>query len=206
MAWYRCGSANNSIIETNDCLLKFMSGTSGSVTYTIEEDGIYLMGATYSLDGSGSIALPMGRTASYSGTISNGGSGGLKLTVAELQKGDTVTVNSIPASWLAHAKFVIKVPVAVTTLLDSAGVADTSISYNISSGSGNALCVMSCYGKWTDTYWDRTYQNLIVNRNIVAGVGGVQTAIRVFYYDVSDFPTITAYGYDGGGVKIAILQ
>lgn len=206
MSWYKCIGGNGGS-SSSDLLLKYQNGTSGSTTYAIDENGIYLIGVSYSLNGSGSITLPAGRTASYSGTITAGGSGGLVLTVAELQVGDIVTISATPSQWAAFAKFVIKIPATVTTLLDSAGIGDNYLSYTISTGSGDALCVMSCYGRNADTYWDHTtYQRLIAGRNIVAGVAGVQTCLRVFYYDISDFPTILAYGYDGGGVKLAVLQ
>lgn len=184
--------------------LKFSNGTAGSSTFTIDETGVYLLLTVYSLNGSGSITLPAGRTASYTGSVLISNAKGMVITVAELQRGDVVTMETSVSSWVANTKAVIKIPTAVTTLVDSATAGDTDISYTLSTGSGEVLCVATAWARLLRV--DNIYDISDITNNMIAGIVDTNVYLRIFACDASDFPTIRMYGYDGGGVAIAVLQ
>lgn len=186
--------------------LKYQDGTSGTTTYTIAEDGIYLIAVVYSHNGSGSYSLPSGRTPSYANDFLINNTKGAKLAVVALQTGDVVTMSATPASWSAFAKVVIKLSQGVTTLVDSATASDVVCNYTLSTGTGTVLCFMASWARQANGTNLYDYTPASVSTNMIAGYVGVNTLLRIFTCDVSNFPTINTKGYDGGGTVVAVLQ
>lgn len=212
MAWYRCigGSSPTPVVEPT-LTLKYENATTGSTTYTVDSDGIYLIVVTYALAGLGSITLPSGRTAMYSGdflfTDAQNREKGTKIAVVSLEAGDVITMSATPSSsWTAFSKLVIELPFAVTTLVDSNKVSDTNMSYTLSTGTGDILCIMTAWARQNNGTNLYDYTKPVVDSEMVAGFAGVNTMFRVFICDADNFPTITARGYDGGGVVAVVLQ
>lgn len=204
MGWVRCMCGNSSDERLE---LEYQSDTSGTTTYTIEEDGDYLVAVIYSHNSTASYSLPSGRTPSYANDFIMGGTMGVKLAVVALQTGDVVTMSATPASWVAFAKVVIKLPMAVDTLIDSVAInTQTVCDYTLSTGSGKILCFMTCWSRYSSGTTLYDYTAASKNIDMLAGYVGVNTLIRVFTCDVVDFPHIKAYGYDGGGTVVAVLQ
>ena len=204
MAWIRSQKkGSGGVIPIT---LVYQNGTAGTSTYTIAEDGYYLIAVTFSNAGSGSITLPDGRTAAYSGDFIINSVKGTRIAVVRLYAGDVVTMSTTVAEWLANAKVVIKLPFSVTALVDSATASDADIHYTLSTGSGTVLCVMSAWSKQLNASGLFDLTPLDVGVNGIAGVVGTNCLLRVFTCDTADFPTIFAKGYDGGGVTVAVMQ
>lgn len=184
--------------------LKFSNGIAGTSTCTIDENGVYLLIAVYSLNGSGTITLPAGRTASFTGSVLISNSKGMVLTVAELQRGDVVTMATSVSNWIANSKIVIKIPNVVTTLIDSDTAGDDELTYTLATGTGGVLCVATAWARLLRV--DNIYDISDVTDEMIAGIVDTNVYIRIFTCDASDFPTIRMYGYDGGGVAVAVLQ
>ena len=205
MTWFKCtGGTGGSIISDSSIELKYSNGTAGTSTYTVEESGVYLLLAVYSLNGSGTITLPQGRGALYTGSVLISNSKGMVLTVAELQEGDVITMATSVSSWIANTKAVIRIPEAVTTLIDSATAGDDEITYTLATGSGKVLCVAVAWARLLRV--DNIYDISDITDNMIAGIVDTNVYLRIFTCDASDFPTVRMYGYDGGGVAVAVLQ
>ena len=132
---------------------------------------------------------------------------GTKIAVAELQAGDIITLSATPSgAWNAFSKIVLELPFAVTTLVDSNMVDDTNMNYTLSTGTGDVLCIVSAWARQTNGTNLYDYTKPVVDSEMVAGFAGINTMFRAFICDVTDFPTITARGYDGGGVVAVVLQ
>ena len=212
MAYFQCGGgASGPVKEVLE--LKYNNGNTGESTYTIPKAGTYLIAVVYSLAGSGSITLPQGVTALYSGSVligSGSSEKGLKIVVASLHKNDVITMQTSVSNWTANAKLVIKLPFDVTSLIDSGTASDSKIEFNLSSGSGRVLCVAVAWariqtsGSSNAQLWDLT--EIETDMDCIAGVVGTNCLLRAFICDAADFPMVKAYGYDGGGVAVAVLQ
>ena len=209
MAWYRCIGGDGGGGSVDERLeLEYQATTSGTSTYTIVEDGIYLIAVVYSYNGTASYSLPSGRIPHYANDFIIGGTMGVKLAVATLESGDIVTMSSTPASWVAFAKVIIKLPMVVDTLIDSvsANTQGVPCEYTLSTGSGKVLCLMFCWSRFLNGTNLYDYTTLSKDIDMLAGYVGANTLMRIFTCDVTDFPHIKAYGYDGGGTVVTVLQ
>ena len=208
MAWYRCGgnSSSPTPVITPTLLKKYSNGTTGTTTFTIDEDGTYLVVVVYSHNGSGSYSLPAGRTATYSGDFLVNGTKGMKLAVVDLVAGDVVSMTTSVGAWAANAKVVIKLPFSITGLVDSSTASDAVFNYTLSTGTGTVLAVMATWARQSNGTNLYDYSEIGDDSDTLAGVVGVNTLLRVFACEVSNFPTLKAYGYDGGGTTLAVLQ
>lgn len=187
--------------------LEYQATTSGTSTYTIVENGVYLVAVVYSHNGTASYSLPSGRTPHYANDFIMGGTMGVKLAVVTLEPNDVVTMTSTPASWVAFAKVIIKLPTVVDTLIDSVLTnAQSPCEYTLSTGSGTVLCLMFCWSRFLNGTNLYDYTAMSKDIDMLAGYVGVNTLMRIFTCDVTDFPSIKAYGYDGGGTVVAVLQ
>ena len=211
MAWYRCigGSSPTPVVEPT-LTLKYENATTGSTTYTVDDAGIYLIAVTFSLAGTGSITLPSGKTAMYSGDFtfvdSQNREKGTRIVVAELGQGDIITMSTAVGSWNAFSKVVLKLPFAVTTLVDSNKVSDGEMNYTLSTGDGTILCIVTAWARQKNSANLYDFTGFVTDSEMVAGYTGVNTMFRAFICDADNFPTITARGYDGGGVIAVVLQ
>lgn len=211
MTWFKCiGGSAPSPVVTPKLALKYINSTAGATNYTIPNDGIYLIAVTFSLAGSGSITLPSGRTATYSSdfiiTDAQSREKGTKIAVVSLEAGDVVTLSATAGAWNAFSKIVVELPFGVTTLVDSNIVSDNEMNYTLSTGSGTVLCIVTAWARQRVSSNLYDYTDISVDTDTVAGYAAINTMFRAFICDVADFPTITARGYDGGGVIAVVLQ
>ena len=204
MAWFRCTGGNGSGQTAPAVSLKYSNGTTGTSSFVIDESGYYLLTVVYSLNGSGTISIPQGRTASYSGDVLVNNNKGMKIVVAELQSGDTVSLGTTVSNWIANTKAVIKIPFLVSSLVDSSTASDTDIVYALSAGSGDVLCLATAWARQIRS--DYIYDDSDIVDDMIAGMTDTNVIIRAFVCDASVFPTIRMRGYDGGGVAVAVMQ
>lgn len=206
MGWVRCGGGSSS--TDVHLQLKFQDGTSGQSTYTIDEDGIYLVAALYQRFGSGSVTLPSGVTADYSYTFDYDGRG-MTFAIASLSKNDVVTITtSFASSWPAGAKIVVRLPMSVSSMLASKQQNDTTCTFTASElpsgSSGEVLCFCGNYSQSLTGSADYSY--LPADVDVVAGVVGTNTFIRIFICDVSIFPDVSLKSWSGGSTMVAVMQ
>lgn len=211
MTWFKCmGGSAPAPVETPSLELKYQNGTTGATTYTVDEDGLYLIAVTFSLGGSGSITLPAGRTAAYSNdfimTDAQSREKGTKIAVVSLETGDVVTLTTAVGAWTAHGKAIFKLPFSVTSLVDSTTASDVVCNYTLGTGSGTVLCIMSTWARQANGTNLYDYSSIGSDVDMLAGMIGVNTLYRIFTCDTSDFPAINTKGYDGGGTVVAVLQ
>lgn len=211
MTWFKCiGGSAPAPIETPSLALKYQNGTSGVTTYTVENDGVFLIAVTFSLAGNGSITLPAGRTAMYSGDYitvdEQGREKGTRISVVSLEAGDVITMSTTAGAWNAISKIVLELPFAVSTLVDSHTVSDGIMNYTLSTGSGDVFCLVTVWARLNNGTNLYDYTSAAIDSEMVAGFAGVNTLFRAFICDADDFPTISARGYDGGGVVAVVLQ
>lgn len=185
------GSVTPSITKVYD------SNTSGSSSYTVLKDGLYLIINSYSYNATHSVTLS--RTPIISGYI--GSDRGMTWDIVNLKKDDVVTMVNTPSSWDAFGKVIYLLEnITVDSLSDSEGVDDgTAI---LTPPSGNYLMVGVAMGRTSNDYSNNTdttgFNGIKLEDEI-----GVNTSIGVYYGD--DIPEGNFYGYDGGGGYIALF-
>ena len=205
MAWFRTGNGRD---IGPGVVLKFQDGTSGTSTYTIDEDGIYLVASLYQRFGSGSVTLPSGVTADYTYSFNYDGRG-MTYAIATLSEGDEVTITAtLSSSWLSGAKIVVKLPMSVTSMLASKQINDAVCSMEAtdlpSGSSGKVLCFCGSYSQSYGSLIDRSY--LPTGVEVLAGCVGTNTLIRIFVCDVDIFPHCEFSSWSGGSTMIAVMQ
>ena len=183
----------------------FSNTSSGSSTYTILEDGLYLIEVTNSYQGSRSITLPSGRTPIVNQTI-DGSSRGTTIEIVELQSGDEITLSATASTWLAFSKSVFLLKnIVVSSVYDTDGVDDTTLTYNsIPSTDDYYMTIGVCFGRQTENYYDGTVNTQIPLEQ--EDFSGIMTLGSIRIDKGSNFPTLSYYGYDGGGAYLCVLS
>ena len=172
--------------------------TSGSSSFTITEDGTYLIIASVSHLGSRSITLPQGRTATISQDVEiNDGHRGISVVVVDLMANDVVTLSATPTNWNAFGKLIYKLSnTSVNAVYSTKSKADGTETFSVPT-SGDYLVVGLCFGLQSGYYYDLTEEDY-ASKNITTRAG-VNTLSRIFADKGNNIPTLELYGNDGGG-------
>lgn len=172
--------------------------TSGSSSFTITEDGTYLIIASVSYQGSRSITLPQGRTATINQDVEIAdGHRGMTVVVVDLEEDDVVTISTTPSQWNAFGKLIYKLSnVSVSSVYSTQTKADGTQTFSVPT-SGDYLVVGLCFGLQSGYYYDLTEEDY-ATKNITTRVG-VNTLSRIFADKGNNIPTLELYGNDGGG-------
>lgn len=177
--------------------------TSGSTTYTILKDGLYLIINSYSYDGTHSVSLPSGRLPIVTGYVGN--YRGMTWDVVELKKDDVVTIVNTPSSWDAFSKVIYYLKdIDVTSFVESDIEDDSTVIYTPPT-TGRYLMVGVGMGRTSNDYRNDT-DTTGCDCLIVEGDVGVNTTIGLYYGDGDKLPTAEFYGYDGGCGCVALFR
>ena len=124
--------------------------TSGSSSFTITEDGTYLIIVSVSHLGSRSITLPQGRTATISQDVEiNDGHRGISVVVADLMANDVVTLSATPTNWNAFGKLIYKLSnTSVNAVYSTKSKADGTDTFSVPTSS-DYIAVGVCLGVLT---------------------------------------------------------
>lgn len=178
------------------------NATSGSSTFTIEEDGTYLIVVSNSYQGSRSVTLPQGRTAIINQDIET--TYGMTVVVADLQEDDVVTMSAAPATWTAFSKQIYKLTnVTASTVYGSQANNDGAYTYTLPT-TGNYLVVGMSFGRTSTDYRDDTLQDKAAKS--ISNEVGANTITKVYADAGENMPEFSMYGYDGGGVFFVALN
>lgn len=182
----------------------FNSAQTGEETFTITENGKYLIVVSYSYNGSGSITLPSGRTPEINESLLGNDARGFKVVIANLNSGDIVTMSNTVGDHTARAKCILKLNNIsdLTTKTDSNIQNDSTVSPTIYA-TEKTLFIGLCCGRLYGYYYDYSHDN---GGEIYAGAIGENTLIRVIYTDDTLTIPIYLYGYDGGYSGYIVLQ
>ncbi len=182
----------------------FNSAQTGEETFTITENGKYLIVVSYSYNGSGSITLPSGRTPEIDESFLGNDARGFKVVIANLTAGDIVTMSNTVGDHTARAKCILKLNNIsdLTTKTDSNVQNDSTVSPTVYA-TGKTLFIGLCCGRLGGNYYDysRDYGG-----EIYAGVIGENTLIRVVYTNDTLTIPVYLYGYDGGYGGFAVFE
>jgi hypothetical protein len=169
--------------------------TSGSSTFTITEDGTYLIVVSNSYQGSRSITLPQGRTATINQDVET--TYGMTIVVADLQENDVVTMSATPSTWAAFSKQIYKLTNINTGLVQNkVAKNDGSQTFSVPT-SGDFLVVGLCFGRTSADYRDDTAETKAAKS--ISREVGANTNVNVYADKGENIPTLDLYGYDGGG-------
>lgn len=209
MGWVQCigqnGGGTNKSIE-----LIYVSTTStASETFTITEDGLYLIGAGHSARGSSTIILPVGVTTISSGTytVDTSYPRGFTYAVAQLNAGDVITIGSTPSSWNGHGRFIAKLNgfgVGSGNALDSVIVADDTASYTLVDDSDYLVIGFCCGG--SASRHKQTLTSDISDIDLQQSVSNGLMMFRVSLISDAQGAVYTEYGYEGGVSVIVVLS
>lgn len=182
----------------------FNSAQTGEETFTITENGKYLIVVSYSYNGSGSITLPSGRTPEIDESVLGNDARGFKVVIANLNSGDIVTMSNTVADHTARAKCILKLNNIsdLTTKTDSNIQNDSTVSPTVST-TGKTLFIGLCCGRLYGNYYDYSHN---YGGEVYTGAIGENTLIRVNYIDGVLTVPIYLYGYDGGYGGYIVLQ
>lgn len=195
--------------------LIYSSGTAGTETFTVRDSGTYLIMNGWSWQGSagiqkGETTLPSGVTAAIDEEIINTSTFGYRLTVADLQVGDVITMTNYDASWIANTKLVFKVEnIPMSSVIHQTTAGDGWIDVSSITGSGKALFIGACESKFDNpTYLiDESIMNLETDYDFVlAGHVDTHFLVRIVYCPIADMPRFLMYGTDGGFAGLAVVQ
>lgn len=183
----------------------FGNTSSGNSTYTIIEDGLYLIEVTNSYQGSRSITLPSGRTPIVNEAIS-GNSRGTTIVIAELQSGDEITLSATASTWLAFSKSVFLLKnIDALSVYDTDYVDDTTLVYNsIPSTDDYYMTIGVCFGREAGKYYDSTVNTVIPLEQ--DDECGAMSLCSIRLDKGRNFPELSYYGYDGGGAYLCVLK
>ena len=190
-------------------VLKYNNGTSGSTSYTITDDGLYLIIASQSYGGSASITLPSGRTELLNGDIRSGNRG-MVWNLVELQTDDIVTMSATASSWTAFSKSIYKLNNmnfnSNSSVVNSAMISDNTAQLAPPSTDDKCLIFGVGMGRASGNYRNDTDTTGKVIDAQYTGTVGVNTVVALYYGTASDLPTVSLYGYDGGGAYISCIK
>lgn len=193
--------------------LKYSSGTAGTETYTVTENAKYMIINGWSWQGSqgvgkGVTTLPSGRTPIIDEEIINSSTFGYRLTIADLQVGDVVTMTNYNAGWVANTKLIYKLNnINPTSLIHQTTAGDGWIDVPSITGSGKALFIGACCGKTTSNIQDTSTSNLNPDDDfMLAGYTNTNFLFRITYCSIPNMPYYKMYGYDGGFAGLAVIQ
>lgn len=204
MNYYKCVGSSGGGNNAPALQLIFNSGQLGEETYSITENGKYLIIVSYSYNGSGAISLPSGVMAEIDESVI-GNARGFRVVVADLTAGDIVTMTNSIADWTGRAKVIIKLK-NIPTLSAKKGSAITDDGTANPVGlltTGDALFIGLCCGRLNGLFYDYSYTN---DGALYAGYIGSNTLIRVNYVNSASFSSAYLYGYDGGYGGYIVLQ
>ena len=197
--------------------LKYSSGTAGTETYTITENAKYMIINAWSWqDGTGTkgtTTLPSGRIPIIDEEILNTSIFGYKLTIADLQIGDIVTITNYLTNphWLGNTKLIFKMNnINPTSLIYQTTAGDGWINVSSITGSGKALFIGMCIGGSSPTPNMNIVDQSIINSNNYdyefATYVDTNCIVRITYCSISEMPHYRMYGYDGGFAGLAVIQ
>lgn len=206
-------SDGGSSIIKSSLTLKYSSGTAGTENYTVTENAKYMIINAWSYDVSkGVTTLPSGVTPIIDEEIINDGAYGYRLTFADLQVGDIITMTNYSSRWIANTKLVYKLSnLSPNSVIYQATARDNWIDVSSITGSGNALFVGLCLGG-VDAYpnsniYDQSMPNMEFNYDYESsGCVNTNCLIRITYSPISEMPRYRMYGYDGGFAGLAVIQ
>lgn len=183
--------------------LKYNNGTAGSSSYTIEDDGLYLVIASRSYSGTATITLPSGRTPILSKDLEQGNRG-MKWRLVELLSGDIVTMSASASSWVSFSKSIYKLSNTgfnnlSSTIYNNATSNDGTAQLAPPNTANKCLLVGIAMGRTSANRRNDTVTTGKIIEAEYTGAVGVNTLVALYYGTGSDLPTIKMYGYDGGG-------
>lgn len=177
----------------------------GNSTYTVLEDGLYLIEVSNSYQGTRSIMLPSGRTSIISQSMT-GTDRGMSIEIVELKSGDVITLSATSMQWTALSKciFLLK-NIEVLSVYDTDYADDTTLTYSsVPSTEDHYMSIGVCFGAGPSKYYDSTVDTTIpLERD---DEGGNLTLCSVRLDKGKNFPTLSYYGYDGGGAYLCVLS
>lgn len=196
--------------------LRYSSGTAGTESHMVTETGKYLIINGWSWQGSqgvgkGVTTLPSGVTPIIDEEILNSSTFGYRLTIADLQVGDVVTMTNYDAGWIANTKMIFKInDISPTSVIYQSTAGDNWIDVSSIPGSGKALFIGACCGKTASNEQqvrDVSIKNASANYDYdMSGYINTNFFIRIVYCDIADMPHYKMYGYDGGFAGLAVIQ
>lgn len=177
----------------------------GNSTYTVLEDGLYLIEVSNSYQGSRSITLPSGRTSIISQSMT-GTDRGMSIEIVELKSGDEITLSATSMQWTALSKciFLLK-NIEVLSVQDTDYADDTTLAYSsIPSTDNYYMTIGVCFGAGPGKYYDSTVDTVVpLERD---DEGGNLSLCSIRFDKGKNFPTLSYYGYDGGGAYLCVLN
>lgn len=212
--WVRCCGGGGSSGGSERIIRKVYAPTTAaaSETYTITEDGLYVIIAGTTHKGTYTLSLPSNRTAIVSGDIvltSSGFTRGMAYAVANLKNGDVVTIGSTPDSWVGHGRFIMKlegIEITSGTPVSEIGVADNMASYTIPDNSPYFLIGFACSKPEDIT---KHYCKMVGDKSdtsIDIDDAGVRCDARFSYSKNGQGNIYKSYGYDGASAIIVVLS
>lgn len=212
--WVRCMGGNSGGGGSEKAIRKIYAPTTAaaSETYTITEDGLYVMIAGTTHSGTYTLSLPPNRTAIASGDIvltSGSYHRGMAYAVANLQNGDVVTIGSTAGSWAGHGRFIMKlegIEITSGTPISEIGLNDSLASYTIPDNSPYFLIGFTCSKSLnvTDHYCKMTGDKS--DTSIDIDDAGVRCYARFSYNKNGQGNVYETYGYDGAPAIIVVLS
>lgn len=189
--------------------LVYNNSTYGATTYSVNANGLYLLTASYSAQGSSSIGLPSGKTALLQGTLSTTDRG-IKWAIVELERGDTVTLSAAPSGWRAFAKavyFLENIRISSTSSVENTAFTKDGTAQLTPPNDSNKYFVLGIgMGMGNGNYSDNTS---LIGATVDAQSKdniGTYTVAGLYYGTGSDLPVFKFYGYDGGCAGIACIR
>lgn len=215
MAWFKCiGPIEGGEIPGPKVTPIWWAARSGYDAYfTAPVSGLYLLQASCGYQGTANITLPSGKTPIINETVpcvSGETSRLAKYIIVELEANDVVTYYTVEnGQWpefCALAFLLENIDTSSITVYDTEGLNDDVLSYSsIPSTSDIYMSIASYFGSNWANYRNDTVISGSLKENINQP-GAKNTSCSIIIDEGQNFPTLSYYGYDGGGVCLLILK
>lgn len=171
-------------------------GSSGSKTYTIPNDGLYVIFITVTYQGSYTVTLPNDAVTIYDNDLSKS-TRYARYIIAELTKNSVVTITTSVSQWNGSGSGIIQLKnMNVKAVEGYSSTADGTASHILPNDDKLYFVIATCTGRTSEQAIDNTSGgNPQIDNRI--NVGSI-TKLHFGLCNGSDSPTYSMYGYDGG--------
>lgn len=183
--------------------------SAGSSTYTIEEDGYYMISVGYCHSGYGSITLPSDRTPvideSYISTISGGNRGSL-LKLVKLYAGDAVSISfGYTGQWSGAYGFIAKTNGFEDYVVYSKNYADDEETRpNVPNDDTTYIALGFTSGRSYSESWSKV--NPYDSDSTITAQINLNSTMFCWKGKGSEYPSVREYGFNGGLVRCFVLS
>lgn len=188
------GSSNTD----SDFILKY-STAEASGSFTVAQDGVYMIVCATSHGQTHSVTIPQTATIIDTQSADLGNGRGIEVTIASLSAGDTVSITQSWSNWVGRAFAIVRLEsITVGSNVDFEATGDAATTVSVLGGTKHLVLGVGI---------GATYRNDTLLSNsamLLSGAWGNRAICALYLTDKSE--TFSFYGYDGGMSSVGVWE